>query len=346
MVKNRSRSPHLKRAFTLIELLVVIAIIAVLIALLLPAVQQARESARRTECKNKMKQIGLALHNYHDTFLILPPGMLWKDSTVLLSSGTNPPRDTFNAVPHAIYNMGASWMVHLLPYYDQSPIYTSMNHDLPVFAAINAPAIGKHIPSLCCPSDNAATSNNRAVFAGQNWARCSYGASCSTNVNPGTTWWRNIATTQRGAFGHHSSSGIRDILDGTSNTVMSWEIRSGTNVNDTRGTWANGRTGGGLVGNCLQGSPANSATGDCYGINEGRHSNGDDVWGPAGYENVSIGMGGHSGNDGQAGPKSLHVGGVHALVGDGAVKFINENIDRSLHIAVTTISGSDVVGEF
>lgn len=105
------RSPQ---GFTLIELLVVIAIIAVLIALLLPAVQQARESARRTQCKNNLKQLGLALHNYHDVHGVLPPA--------LVASGR------YCANP---FRLNTTGFVLILPYMDQAPLYTAYNFDRP-----------------------------------------------------------------------------------------------------------------------------------------------------------------------------------------------------------------------
>src|SRR5689334_25410189 len=108
-----------RRAFTLIELLVVIAIIAVLIALLLPAVQQAREAARRTQCKNNLKQIGLALHNYHDTFRLFPPGYVDRNG--------NP-----NLTPDNDLGPGWGWAAFLLPYIDQSPLYSPINFNVGV----------------------------------------------------------------------------------------------------------------------------------------------------------------------------------------------------------------------
>ncbi len=104
------------RAFTLIELLVVIAIIAILIALLLPAVQQAREAARRTQCKNNMKQIGLALHNYHDTFNMFPYANGGAASTV-----------NSNLTIMTTYRNQTGWVL-LLPYFDQAPLFNTLNH--------------------------------------------------------------------------------------------------------------------------------------------------------------------------------------------------------------------------
>ncbi len=106
-----------RRAFTLIELLVVIAIIAILIALLLPAVQQAREAARRSSCKNNMKQLGIALHNYHDTFGMLPPGALYYHRLTSSSNGEN------------CGEYGPSWKVMILPQMDQAPLYKQFNFE-------------------------------------------------------------------------------------------------------------------------------------------------------------------------------------------------------------------------
>lgn len=126
-----------KRGFTLIELLVVIAIIAILIALLLPAVQQAREAARRSTCKNNLKQIGIALHNYHDTHSVLPPGVLMFDD----GSGDPDPD---------LGNWG--WNTFLLPYIDQAPLYNQLTPNGANFPTSAAGSlIQTVVPILVCP---------------------------------------------------------------------------------------------------------------------------------------------------------------------------------------------------
>src|SRR5580698_8598950 len=117
-------SSRAKRGFTLIELLVVIAIIAVLVALLLPAVQQAREAARRTQCKNNLKQIGLALYNYHDSFSLFPPGYVDRNG--------NP-----NLTPDNDLGPSWGWAAFLLPGMDQAPLYNQINFNLGVGLGTN-----------------------------------------------------------------------------------------------------------------------------------------------------------------------------------------------------------------
>lgn len=328
MRPGRSR----KRAFTLIELLVVIAIIAVLIALLLPAVQQARESARRTQCKNNLKQVGLALHNYHDTYLVFPAAIYFTDGTTI--QGYNQ-QD----------NMGPSWLISLLPYIDQGPLFTKYVFTQKANSAANQQVVSQVLSAFVCPSDPFAVAGNKfAAFNGNiPFARGNYGASSTAAANPNSNW-STIPTSDRGLLGVMGWPNISAVLDGTSNTVASWEIRAGTSNNDPRGTWANGKCGGGALGNCL--NSASVGTGDCYGINEGNHTNGDDCWGPADYNNVAVGMGGFSGGDGQAGPKSLHVGGVHALMADGSVRFINQNLNGNTMRAIIGIADGATVGEF
>jgi len=122
--------------FTLIELLVVIAIIAILIALLLPAVQQAREAARQTQCKNNLKQLGLALHNYHDVFKTFPSSAIWG---VRLTA--NP--DTYGPYHH-------TWLTALLPYFDQQTLYNQVNYNIPAWGQ---PHLLQQLAVLSCPSE-------------------------------------------------------------------------------------------------------------------------------------------------------------------------------------------------
>ncbi|MDB5345595.1 MAG: hypothetical protein JWP89_3972 [Schlesneria sp.] len=334
----KTQSPHgrRQRAFTLIELLVVIAIIAVLIALLLPAVQQAREAARRTQCKNNLKQLGLALHNYHDTARMFPPGQIWRTGSIDTGGwgGTN---------------QGASWRIMILPFIDQAPLYNQFNANVSIFDPSNVPIQQAKLSSQWCPSDGGANGGNMFVTNNQQFSRASYAAS-GVAIGNMNDWYANTGTNA-GMFGNQGGCNIAQVNDGTSNTSMVWEIRAGWNQNDPRGVFVSGRPGSGLTGNCNNMIGGASQTGDCYGINEGgspsnNHTNGDDCWGPNDYNNTQIGMGGFSGGDGQAGPKSLHVGGVHCLMADGSTRFVSQNIDGNVHKAIQTRAAGETVGDF
>jgi prepilin-type N-terminal cleavage/methylation domain-containing protein len=159
---RRSPAGH-SRGFTLIELLVVIAIIAILIALLLPAVQQAREAARRSQCRNNLKQIGLALHNYADTHGRFPPGGVCLDGAGCWSTYSASMAD-----PRHV-SSGASWVTMLLPYFDQSALYNQYRFDLPSANAANATVRRTWLTVLQCPSHLQSTLFSAA------WAKGTYG---------------------------------------------------------------------------------------------------------------------------------------------------------------------------
>lgn len=323
-----------QRAFTLIELLVVIAIIAVLIALLLPAVQQAREAARRTQCKNNLKQLGLALHNYHDTFLRFPAAMWFSNFPTGNLIGY---QQSNGATQH-----GPSWLVTMLPYFDQAPLYNQVNFSRSMGDPANAAVVSQNLPAVQCPSDPYSNAGNKFQDTGNmgpnlwgrgNYAANGYGAS-------GTGNWGTIQIRDRGPLGINGWGGINAVTDGTSNTVASWEVRAGVTSGDVRGTWAAGRgtftlqcnnTGGGLQ------------TGDCNGINDGKDG-GDDVLACNSQSNQKMGC--WNGGDGQVGAKSLHVGGVHALLCDGTVRFINQNLDGVTHQRIIAQGDGNPTGDF
>ena len=318
------RTARPRSAFTLIELLVVIAIIAVLIALLLPAVQQAREAARRTQCKNHLKQIGLALHNYHDTFGRFPPGYVQVDLT--------------NANTHLRHGWGAM----ILPYLDQAPLYAALQFSLdgPLAPWKN------ELPAWKCPSDpdslglaswDSATagscSGTPTIPLSSPCTSSADQTSCTANL--GCTWTPSTSTSNafaakasyvatygetalsstvkgKGVFFGNSSIGIRDMTDGTSNTFVTGE----RDMKFGQAVWAGvhyATSSGGNVGN-------------------GKFVLGDAVAGP--NSRVATGFG------------SRHTGGCHILMGDGAVRFISENINLATWQMLSQVSDGGIVGEF
>jgi len=322
-----------RSAFTLIELLVVIAIIAILIALLLPAVQQAREAARRTQCRNHLKQFGLAMHNYHDTHGILPFGSRLKGDPG--SPGTNPRPAACGDTSSWVDNF--SWYQMILPYIDQAPLYNNLQMDCPWFtpggsASTNLGPRRTKIPPMECPTDGMKPADfDTDQFA--TW-RGNY------VVNFGNTDYRQATksgVTFRGApFRQAGSARFRDITDGTSNTLMMAEVI------------APGE--GGIIGNFAQSkggqafmtflSP-NSASPD----ESTRSCPADAKW--LSFASCSlIDPGWNKVQEQTFAARSLHEGGVHTLLCDGSVRFVSENIDNGTWRSLGTTQGGEVVGEF
>ena len=330
-----------RRAFTLIELLVVIAIIAVLIALLLPAVQQAREAARRTQCKNHLKQLGLALNNYHDTHGTLPPGRL---RSLVDGQGR-----CFSAY------------AHLLPFVDAATLYQRIDFNQSPEDAGNSAALDQTIPFFLCPSDQ--FRKLQGTNAVHNYPLCTGTTYPLSPRNPG-----GVPIT--GVFYENSSVRFGDIPDGSSQTVCisetikseggptTWDGVSKTNGfvltqgNDNATTgpeltdYASQCHGAGLVlqqtrgSRWLIGAPGHSM------YNHLRVPNSFDIdcrgglphsirWNAV-WDRLSLNVA----------ARSRHVGGVHALFVDGHVQFTSENIDVRVWQAVGSRNGGEVVGEF
>jgi len=316
-----------KRGFTLIELLVVIAIIAILIALLLPAVQQAREAARRSTCKNNLKQIGLALHNYNETFSVFP-----------YASG-NPGQCGFSNVTNH-----KGWL-YLLPYLDQAPLYNKFNFSAatgsrntgsgtlagggPITSG-NAPLTNTILTPLLCPSDDGTRfysgANTTYGSGAANTARTSYGfVVYDANSCP---VWKTQSKTTRTMFGTNSDCRVRDLKDGASNTVAVAETTLDI-VDGVTNSWA-----------CAQhvGLGIDFATPPNVTINN---------WKCCGWDSPPYSRTPIAGRLGEWGsPGSTHTGGLHVLMGDGAVRFISENLDTTTRKNLAYISDGNVLGEF
>ncbi|HVW00266.1 MAG TPA: DUF1559 domain-containing protein [Planctomycetaceae bacterium] len=315
----------IRRGFTLIELLVVIAIIAVLIALLLPAVQQAREAARRSQCKNSLKQLGLAFHNYHDVYGCLPFGEQWT------WGGCGGQRH--------------SGFVGMLPYFDQAPLYNQIS-------AVNFQQVPWNtgfapfktvIPTLLCPSDSVTTQ-------GSSIGKTNYMFSRGDSPWDHNEWTGNGGRGLRGMFsGNGHTHAFRDVTDGLSNTIaMSERIQAkGGNQVMQGGTATN--VGNTFVHNspatCLAQISGNMYTGTTGAWGGTRWPDGapsftgcTTVLGP---NRGSCTQGGWDGEDGIYEPSSQHVGGVHCLFGDGGVRFISNNINTGN----TTLPPPDAPGQ-
>jgi len=327
----KRRYMHRDRAFTLIELLVVIAIIAVLIALLLPAVQQAREAARRSQCKNNLKQLGLAIHNYHDTFGKFPLNRI---------AGRN-------GIPQTFGNIG--WIAMALPYMDQAPLYNTINfsdqsgaqgliNGLPV----NVAARRTILPVTLCPSNpqtpvvtaqagfadswNDGLDGGRTDYVGNmGWQNAAH-RDCPQGPTAGGfqgAAWADVQDFQlqmtgcNGVIGWQGCVGIRDITDGTSTTMAILEDHH----------WQNKATPGATPwGDAMWMGP--------WAIHSTKM--------PINWDSVKLGGGTDYRCDQWS---SIHVGGAHGLLSDGAVRFVSENCSWQIRQAVGTRGGGETAGE-
>jgi prepilin-type N-terminal cleavage/methylation domain-containing protein len=363
-----------KKGFTLIELLVVIAIIAILISLLLPAVQQAREAARRTQCRNNLKQIGLALHNYHDVHSMLPPGRMAP------GKGQNVPH-----TPTCWYGW-VSPLYHVLPYIDQANLWNSIDHNQTRVresdgsCMANAFIKGVTVAAFMCPSDPGHVSG-----VNTNSYRANFGYVVAGGRNFGdalevdAVWTTRVAAEMDGPQGGpfcDSAKSISTITDGTSNTVMYAERTVGTNKDEVHygnylgkagliqkndGSTAGSNTTADVVAKCLAGYAANTIDskfrGD-YGITSGD----DPAWYYSSYEHgaynhvytpnsVLYDCGAGSIPDSPHEPaimsaRSVHTGSVLCVLCDGSVKGVSDNIDGPLWAAAGTARGGEIQGEW
>lgn len=304
-VKRNSRRPDLRSGFTLIELLVVIAIIAILIALLLPAVQQAREAARRTQCKNNLMQLGLALHNYDMAYEMLPPGTV------------NPTGPIVNT-PTGYH---ISWTVQLLPMLEQTGAFQQIGFDEGVYSPRNAATRALMISVYQCPSDY----NGRASIPGLGAAVVSsYAGSFGGDDVP-------IDMTNNGLLFLNSSINFRQIRDGASNTLL-----VGEKIQDPRSRdlgWMSGTNA----------TLRNTAA----GINVGKSiATGTGSPGPQAHSVTGEPLPAVPDDQRSGGFSSQHTGGAQFLLADGSVRFISENIQRSMLQHLGNREDLQMTGEF
>jgi prepilin-type N-terminal cleavage/methylation domain-containing protein len=320
-----SRTPSSRRAFTLIELLVVIAIIAVLIALLLPAVQQAREAARRSQCKNNLKQLGLALHNYHDTTGMFP---------MMRNAG-------------AISQYNATGWIGLLPYVDQAPLYNQIGnaHNDSTYSWDQAfvPWQSRLAVFLCASDSTNETPSGIGPVKTRNYRMCL-----------GDTINNNYSGQTRGLFGYISNVRIRGVSDGTSNTIAMSERVVGTlGDNKNARAWvAQGVTGYDTNPSVCRALATSGRYASTQSIMRTDFSN---MWSDgsvhcAAFSTVlppNSASCGHCTNyvDWElVSATSMHEGGVHVLMTDGAVRFVSENIDAGNQTAANVSSGPSPYG--
>ncbi len=372
-----------RSGFTLIELLVVIAIIAVLIGLLLPAVQAAREAARRTQCVNNLKQIGLGLHNYHSTFDAFPPGRMSPD-VVRAGAPDYGGYSSYGSVANAAGNWTGFYSVHchLLNYMEQVPAYNAMN-----FSGVNSARMrdaSNNIVSpnftafvltqstFICPSDpftgtQGGENNYRANFGGST-PYAGGGARGSSDAN------RPRSGTDNGAFTYGPGLSIAQFADGTSSTTVFAERTKGSASNAAPAKSDNifvqytlnfnpQSDADGLMALC-QSTAATSGNAfyqqGRYAASPGFGLQFSDGWGYAWYVSTlynHVAPPNWKGNDCGVGSsimdvpsehaivsaRSQHPGGANLLLGDGSIKFIKDTVSLQTWRALGTRSGGEVL---
>ncbi len=251
-MRSKSRKP----GFTLVELLVVIAIIAMLVTLLLPAVQSAREAARRTQCKNNLKNIGLAIINHESATGTLPAAANFDEGQAPQSS------DLFRE----------NWVISILPFMEEQGVYDSFNLDVPISRPENLLGRSTQIPVMLCPTDSGADIpfSGTSGTEGSNWARGNYAANgVNERIDEADNAWKD--SSKRGLMSVNKGALLKQVIDGTSKTLLVAEIRIGLTDKDRRGTWAMGTAGAsamfwhGYGGDCNGPNAANDSSDDIEG---------------------------------------------------------------------------------
>jgi len=313
------------KGFTIIELLIVITIVGILMGLLLPAVQAAREAARKTQCQNNLRQLGLALQNYHSLCGAFPPAI-------------NLPAGEIEATTT---KWKENWVITILPFMDNQPLHNEFDLTKPISDPVNRIPRGQKLSFMLCPSDTGSDVLYSNGIEGENWARGNYAANGSIANNElgtltlpppgvpasyaqnGVNW---ALPWVPGVMGCNGSLRAADIKDGLSNTVLLGEIRIGVSTLDRRGTWAMGSAG------------ASSLFGHGVGRDMGPNVSFPDNL--LGCKALQDSMGGRGAlwsecmacwegeGSSKAAMRSQHAGGVFTCFCDGSVHWLSNNIDH------------------
>ena len=316
---SRPRAGRGPTGFTLIELLVVISIIGVLIALLLPAVQAAREAARRAQCTNNLKQIGLAIHNYQSAYGVFPPGYSsrWKSDGG--DQGT-----AEDDIGH-----GWGWASMILPQMEQRPVYDAINFGMTMTFPQNTTAQFIRFNNYLCPSDNP---RKLIPVRDEDNANTIYTVASANYVGMfGTGEIGDAPGAGNGMFFRNSRLEFSDLRDGSSQTLCVGE----RSHNLSYVTWT-GRSIGGWL------HKTTSFEGGTDRFNAEPEEAFTMILGPVGLENGS-----RTPNDPEAHVEdywSYHPGGVNFLFGDGSVHFLKNGINPGIYRSLATRAGGEIVG--